>query len=207
MGKDYICLADKTKSLEKTIPRDEYLRKDCPAIPDDLLEIEFSYVQKASEPVSNAIKKLLNITSEYNQYRNYLSTEIIAKLIRNVRTEIFRDSILSTQSVISPMEELELKEINSHLNGVMEYVTEKIESQYLSTGKITQEKANIYRNALRDVLNDLLQRRNGSSYFRHLKSYLPELTQKQYRDEERSIFEYLAKIAKREFRKKLSQLL
>ena len=73
--------------------------------------------------------------------------------------------------------------------------------------KITKEKADIYCKALRDVLTDLTHDRNGSSYFRNLKFYLPNLTQKMYRENERSIFEYLAKIAKRHFRKHLAEML
>lgn len=207
-GKDYVYLsANKNGNSHNGNGWNDELRKNFPAMPEDFLESEFLEVHNTSDPITVSVRKILTIIGEFNQYQNYLPIEVISRIIRNLRSERFRDSIIAHQTLFSPMEELQLKEIDEHVNRVMEYVSVKINSQYLSTGKISAEKAAIYQQALKDVLYDLLQRRNGSSYFRHLKSYIPQLTQKQYRDQERSVFEYLAKIAKREFRKKLTQLL
>lgn len=207
-GKDYVYLsANKNGNSHEGNAWNDELRKNFPAIPEDFLESEFLEVHHNADPITVSVRKLLTLIDEYKQYQNFLPIEVISRIIRNIRTERFRDSIIAHQTLFSPMEELQLKEIDEHVNQVMEFVSEKINSQYITTGKISSEKAAIYQHALKDVLYDLLQRRNGSSYFRHLKSYIPHLTQKQYREQERSVFEYLAKIAKREFRKKLSQLL
>ena len=77
----------------------------------------------------------------------------------------------------------------------------------MRTQKLPEDKAAIYHRALRDVLYDLIQKRDTSSYYRNLKFYMPELTQKEYRQQERSVFEYLAKLAKKEFRKYLCEML
>lgn len=207
-GKDFICYADnQNHNKGKTQPSDEKLRKNMPVIPDDLLASEFSDLHNIKDPISISVKKLLDIVADYEQYQNFLAIEVISRLLRNIRVEQFRDGIMNMQLVFSPLQELELKEIDDHVDDVMKIISKKIHAQYLSSGKISPEKAVIYNSALRDVLYGLLQRRNGGSYFCHLKSYITSLTQKQYREQERSIFEYLAKIAKKEFRKKLLNLL
>jgi hypothetical protein len=150
---------------------------------------------------------LLNTVNEYDGYQRFLAIEVISRLIRNVMSQDFRDRMLVNSKIASPLDQLEDKEISRLLDKVMIKMWEKIYNQYLLSGKITQEKAEIYYKALRDVLTDLTGDKNGSSYFRNLKYYLPDLTQRMYREKERSIFEYLAKVAKRRFRRSLSQML
>ena len=111
------------------------------------------------------------------------------------------------ENVPTPLDHLECKEIEGYIRVVINSVESKIDSQYLRTGKLPRSKAKIYSKALEDVLYDLIHKKDNSSYFRNLKYYLPELTQREYRQNERSVFEYLAKVAKKEFRKHLKELL
>jgi ribonucleotide reductase beta subunit family protein with ferritin-like domain len=57
------------------------------------------------------------------------------------------------------------------------------------------------------VLDDITHSKKIESYFRHLRKYIPDLTQRRYREEERTIFEYLGKLTKKWFRELLKDLL
>ncbi len=185
----------------------EYLRRSKPPVPHDVLHSRFIDIYSPSDSVSSSIRKILRSVMETEDYQNYLSLESLVKLIRRAKFDTARENIKPNESTPTPLDELESQEIESYIDVVMDKVRSKIHSQYLDSNKIDAERAVIYEKALRDVLFDLIQKKDTSSYFRNLRYYLPELTQKQYRQNERSIFEYLAKVAKREFRGHLKQLL
>ncbi|MBD3375597.1 hypothetical protein GF406_11225 [candidate division KSB1 bacterium] len=185
----------------------EFLRRDKSSMSEDLLNSRFIEIYQPNDSVSTCIRKLFERIYYYEEYQNFLSLDSIVKLVRNIKFDAFRERLLEDDFVATPVDELESKEIESYISVVMKTVGQKIESQYLRTGKLDQERADIYYQALRDVLHDLIQKKDNSSYYRNLKYYLPELSQQEYRSEERSVFEYLAKVAKREFRKHLKELL
>ena len=183
-----------------------YLRRAKPPIPEEILHNRFIDIYNPNDSVSSSIGKLLEAVYQLEEYQNFLSLESVVKLLRKVKFEAFRERVKAEEHVPTPVDNIESKEIESYIGVVMESIWSKIESQYLLTGKLSSEKAHIYNNALRDVLYDLIQKKDNSSYFRNLKYYLPELTQQEYRQQERSVFEYLAKVAKKEFRKYLKEL-
>lgn len=185
----------------------EYLRRKNPPIPEDILHTRFIDIYNPSDSVSSSIRKLLKTVHEFQDYQNFLPVDTIVKLIRRVKFNAVKERLSADEIVPTPLDMLEVKEIESYIDVVMEKVEGKINSQYLRSNKLDQERAEIYAKALRDVLNDLIQKKDNSSYFRNLRHYLPELTQREYRQNERSVFEYLAKVAKKEFRKHLKELL
>lgn len=213
MGKEYVYSRKNGRNGNHLPKRHEayldplYLRRNSPPIPDELLEHRFLEMHHLNDSIFTSINKLLKTVGEYQGYQRFLAVEVISRLIRNVMSQDFRERLLANAKMESPLDQLEDKEISQLLDKVMVRIWNKIYNQYLLTGKLTQEKANIYYKALRDVLTDLTLEKNGSSYFRNLKYYIPNLTQKIYRERERSIFEYLAKVAKRHFRKHLTELL
>jgi hypothetical protein len=211
MGKEFVFFKNGLK-IDESNPKGHeaiatYLRKSNPPIPEDYLHTRFINIYNPNDSVSNSINKLLKTIYTMEAYQNFLSIEKVVKLIRSVKFDAFRQRLISEENVPTPLDNLESKEIESFISMVMETIWNKIDAQYMKTGKLTSKKANIYNKALRDVLYDLIQKKDNSSYFRNLKYYLPELTQREYRQNERSVFEYLAKVAKREFRKHLKALL
>ncbi len=211
LGKDYVFYTNGYALFEDQPSwSDEllaYLRKTALPLPEDILLNHFMEVYSPNDSVATLVQKLLQSIHSLDEYQNYVSLESIVKLMRNMKMESFRERMTAEESVPTPLDQLETKEIESYIDVVMERIWQKIDSQYLSTGKLSRDKADIYHKALRDVLDDLIQKKNNSSYYRNLKFYLPELTQRDYRQRERSVFEYLAKVAKREFRKHLEELL
>jgi len=211
LGKDYIFYTNgytiESKDVQWNTRLLKYLRKGASPIPEDVLQSHFLDVYNPNDSMATMVRKLLQSIHSLEDYQNYVPLDSIVKLMRNMKMDSFRERMAEEESVQTPLDHLESKEIESYIDVVMEIVWGKIESQYLRTGKLDNNRGEIYHKALRDVLYDLIQKKNNSSYYRNLKYYLPELTQREYRQNERSVFEYLAKVAKKEFRKHLEELL
>lgn len=205
MGKEFVFYTNGHKIDQENVDIDDaelaqYLRRTNPPIPEDVLQSRFIDVYQPNDSVSSAIGKLLETVYKQQDYQNYLSMDIVVKFLRKVKFEAYKEKVKSDEHVPTPADHLESKEIEDYIGVVMELMWEKIDKQYLRTGKLPSYKAEVYNKALRDVLYDLIEKKDNSSYFRNLKYYLPNLTQQEYRKQERSVFEYLAKVAKREFR-------
>jgi hypothetical protein len=211
MGREFVCFSKYGgNGLDTTtLGKDERirLRCHCPPYPDELLESRFFSIHNPNDSVSTSIKKLLKEVQETEGHKNFLSIEVIARMIRCVRNEMFRENVGCDSTDTTPMEYLQLKEINEAKEQVLTIIEKKIQNTYLSGGKPKRKRAEIYKDALIDVLDDLVHHRKSDSYFHLLRNRIPGLTQQQYRNEERTVFEYLAKVVKKEFRKKLKLLL
>jgi hypothetical protein len=209
MGKEFVFYTNGAQIAEATWGRElvAHLRKDRPPIPEDLLHARFLDIYSPNDSVSTAIRKLLEFVHSLDDFQNCLPMDAIIKLLRSIKFEAFRERLLNEDLEPTPLDHLESKEIESYIGVVMNDIRQKIQDQYVDTGKLDDSRAETYYKALRDVLYDLIQKKDNSSYYRNLKFYLPELSQREYRQQERSVFEYLAKVAKREFRKHLKELL
>ncbi len=203
--KNGLCLPpDQPVDIELIGP---YLRRHRPPIPEDVLHARFVEIYSPGDSVSGAIRKLMQMIHDAEEYQNFLPMDVLAKLIRRIKLEAVKEKLDAEDAVPTPLDILESKEIENFVDAAMKKVEKKIYCQYLRSQKLDEGRARIYSNALRDVLFDLIQKKDNSSYFRNLRYYMPHLTQRDYRQNERSIFEYLAKVAKREFRRRLRELL
>jgi hypothetical protein len=177
------------------------------SIPERLLFQHFLETYDPSDSVASMIKKMLAIVCNFPEYQSYLAIDVIASIIRDVTFQHVREKLSNDVDMNSPLNDLQAKEIE-HVNlNIIDLIHHKINNQYLKKMKITPEKAEIYCKAIIDFVNELTQGKETDSNFRYLRRYIPELSQQQYREEERSIFEYLVKITKKSLRKKLKELL
>ncbi len=184
-----------------------HLRTDLPAIPERALRSLYLSIYRPKEPVAAAVRKMLAAVAEDARYKNYLAIDQIARIMRSTNFELARHRLLNQFVEPSPLDHLRLKEIEEAKEKVAERIRRKIFNQYVRSAKLTPERGEIYYRALCDLLDDISQGRRTDSYFHHLRRYLPDLTQKAYRTQERTIFEYLGKLVKRWFRELLIQLL
>ena len=184
-----------------------YLRKDKPNIPEKSLRSYYLDDYNPKDHVSTSIRKMLSVVSEDARFQNYLPTDVIARLIRHTNLEIVRTRLLAQIEDTSPLDYVRMQEIDRAKKKVLTKIRAKIEKQYVASGKITPEKGEIYYRTLADVMDDITHSKKIESYYRHLRKYMPELTQKRYRREERTIFEYLGKLTKKWFREYLKDLL
>ncbi len=176
-------------------------------IPEKLLYQHFLERYDPSDSVAAMMKKMIEIVTSYPEYQHYLALDIIATIIRDVTFQHVREKLSNNVDVNSPLSDLQAKEIDQVNQEIITIIHQKINQQYLRKKKITSEKAAIYCRAIVDFVNELTQGKETDSNFKYLKRYIPYLTQKQYREKERSIFEYLVKITKKSLRKKLKELL
>ncbi len=177
------------------------------SIPEKLLHQEFLEKYVPGDSVANMIKKMLNIVESFPDYQPYLAIDVIAAIIREVTFQHVREKLSNDIDEHSPLSDLQSKEIEQVNAFIINAIHQKINQQYLRKKKISSEKAEIYCRAIVDFVNELTQGKETDSNFRYLKRYIPNLTQQEYREKERSIFEYLVKITKKSLRKKLKELL
>ncbi len=177
------------------------------AIPEKLLYQHFLEKYDPSDSVATMMKKMLQITQSYGEYQHYLGLDVIASIIRDVTFQHVREKLSNDVDENSPLSDLQSKEIDQVNQAIIDIIHQKINQQYLRKRKITPDKADIYCRAIVDFVNELTQGKETDSNFRYLKRYIPNLTQQEYREKERSIFEYLVKITKKSLRKKLKELL
>lgn len=184
-----------------------YLRKSKPSIPEKTLKNQYLELSTAKDHVSTTIRKMLSVVKTDERFQNFLPTDVVARLIRHTNLEMVRTRLISQIEDISPLDYVRLKEIERAKKRVLQRVRLKIHSQYVASGKVSTEKGEIYFKTLADVLDDITHSKKIESYFRHLRKYIPDLTQRRYREEERTIFEYLGKLTKKWFRELLKDLL
>jgi uncharacterized protein YqeY len=184
-----------------------YLRKDKPTIPEKSLRSQYLDEYNPKDHVSTSIRKMLTVVSDEENFQNCIPTDVVARLIRNTNLEVVRSRLLAQIEELSPLDYVRMQEIDHAKHNVLRKIKAKIQNQYVASDKISQEKGEIYYKTLADVMDDITHSKKIESYFRHLKKYMPELTQKRYRREERTIFEYLGKLTKKWFREYLKDLL
>ena len=189
------------------LPDSTYLRKLQPSIPEKSLRGEYLSLFTPKDPVSAGIRKMLKVVKEDERYRNFLPLDMVARIMRHTNIEMARDQFSDQNSDSSPLDDLKLKEIEKRKISVLNRIEKKIQSQYVDTEKISPEKGQIYYKALADILEDISQGKKYDSYYKHLKRYLPNLSQRAYRSQERTIFEYLGKLIKKWLRESLIELL
>lgn len=184
-----------------------YLRKTKPSIPEKMLKNNYLELSTAKDHVSTTIRKMLSVVKIDERFQNFLPTDVVARLIRHTNLEMVRTRLIAQIEDLSPLDYVRLKEIEHAKKRVLQRVRQKIHSQYVASGKVAPEKGEIYFRTLADVLDDITHSKKIESYFRHLRKYIPDLTQRRYREEERTIFEYLGKLTKKWFRELLKDLL
>ncbi|MDZ7304829.1 MAG: hypothetical protein ONB44_22095 [candidate division KSB1 bacterium] len=195
------------KATELSDEELSYLRKAKPSIPEKTLKTQYLDLYTAKDHVSTTIRKMLAVVKEDERYQNFLPTDVVARLIRHTNLEMVRTRLIAQIEDVSPLDYVRLKEIERAKRKVLQRVRQKIHTQYVASSKISPEKGEIYYKTLADVLDDITHSKKIESYFRHLRKYIPDLTQRRYREEERTIFEYLGKLTKKWFRDLLKDLL
>lgn len=184
-----------------------YLRKAKPAIPEKSLKQNYLELYAPKEHVSSTIRKMLSVVENDERFQNFLPTDMVTRLIRHTNLEVVRNRLIAQIEDVSPLDYVCLMEIERAKQRVLQRVRHKIQNQYVASNKIVTEKGEIYYKTLADVLDDITHSKKIESYFHHLRKLMPDLTQRRYRQEERTIFEYLGKLTKKWFREYLEDLL
>ncbi|MBN1351039.1 hypothetical protein JXJ21_16580, partial [candidate division KSB1 bacterium] len=183
------------------------LRRLQPAMPERTLKHKFLIHFEPRDPVSTIIRKMLMVIAEDPLYQNFLALDVASNLIRIINQELVHERLISGTDSESPMDFVRHKEIELAMNETAQFIATKLKQQYVQKNKLDSQKATIYLNSITDMINDLAGGKETESNFSYLKRHIPNLTQQQYRQDERSIFEYLVKLTKNDLIKNLKALL
>ncbi len=186
-------------------PSEGGLRRSFPTIPERELRQRFLMAHAANDSVPVSIRKILSIIEELPQYQNCVPVEIVARVIREAHSHLLHSHIREKSRAESPFEHLQDQEIQEVVATVDALIWEKLK-RYVWRRKLTLPVAEAYRYALKDVIQDELDHHRRLSYYQHLKHYLPDLAYLDYRTKHRSVFEYLAKLGRRELTARLRRL-
>jgi len=111
--------------------------------------------------------------------------------------------ILTNQKYFEESKSLEMS-IKIHIKETISKIDQKILKKYVLETKINAIERQAYHDALYAILKDFSNNYNGYSYFDYLSIELSSLiSKKDYYEKYRRQFEYLAKIAKRQFSAKI----
>lgn len=203
MGREFVYLNNRYFQLNN----DNNIDSDKKLIPEKILLYYFLEKYSPSDSISSMLNKMMQIVEDLPDYHNYLAIDLISTIIREVTFQHVHDKLSNNISDTSPLHDIQKKEI-SHVNQlVINFIHQKIYNQYLYKNKISSEKAQIYCMAIADFVNEITLDKDTDSNYKYLKRYIPDLTQKSYREQERSIFEYLVKVTKKSLIKNLKKLL
>jgi len=194
-----------TSDTPLAVPLPKDLKKKL--IPEKELFHYFLEKYQPSDSVSAMLEKIMDIVASLPQYHNYLAVDLIASIIREVTFQHAYERLSDDIDRSNPLDDIQSKEIDKINRHVIRSIHHKIHTQYLQKNKISPEKADIYCRAISDFVYELTRDKATDSNYQYLKRYLPNLTQKSYREKERSIFEYLIKLTKKSLRKRLKELL
>ena len=209
MGREFVCYKNNTNSADEKqdSPKSKHFENDKTVIPEKILFQYFLEQYSPTDSISGMLDKMMEIVDELPDFNNYLAIDLISSIVREVTFQHVHEKLSNNIADNSPIHDIQKKEICHVNNLVVKLMHQKINDQYLSRNKITPQKANIYCMAIFDFITELTQDNDTDSNFKYLKRYIPELTQRSYREQERSIFEYLVKVTKKSLRNKLKELL
>ena len=207
MGREFVYLIQPPYQEDQTSSVNVSDDKTPSGLTDKFLIQQFSDHYCPTDSVSTMMKKMLETAAAPPFYQTCLPIDTIANLIRDITFNQFKEETGKDIDNASPFHDLQLKEVDAVNKHVINLIHQKIQLQYLKKNKIDHPKAEIYFKAINDFVQDLTHERECESNFRYLKRYIPNLSQKSYRDNERSIFEYLVKVTKKSLQKKLKELL
>jgi hypothetical protein len=209
MGREFVCNKKNSNTGvdKQEIPKNNHLENKKNVIPEKILFHYFLEQYSPTDSISSMLNKMMKIVDGLPDFHNYLAIDLICSVVREVTFQHVHEKLSTDVADNSPLHDIQKKEIYHVNHMVVKQMHQKIKNQYLSRNKITPQKANIYCMAISDFITELTQDQDTDSNYKYLKRYIPGLTQKSYREQERSIFEYLVKVTKKSLIKKLKKLL
>lgn len=175
-----------------------------PTIDDATLEQEISGILAGADDIPELLKLLAGVMSSQDSFQRRIRLMSLAALIKAG----YRKMAAPGGETVRPDTVGLLDDARRTIHEECRKISDTLESRYVGKGKMSSETFRCYMKAIEQVLiSDFLDSGEGSmTYFEALHAQLPELTTMAYRDDHRTIFEYLAKMAKDAVRRKLKEM-
>lgn len=89
----------------------DFLRSHLPQIPEKTLREMYLDDFNPKDHTGTRVRKMLWVLVDDEQFQNYIPVDVIVRLIRLTTEEVFRDGLRSRATVDSPLDYIQLKEI------------------------------------------------------------------------------------------------
>ena len=173
-------------------------------MPCDHLEREFSHTVLVHDSIPEMLYKLHALLVEEGTYQRAVSLVSAGLLCKNV----YKLGWETEQEADVIEEKIDMGFFARIVDNVCQAIQHEMYRTYVEKGKCTDAMFTNYIQATKSILNASYvdEHLDGSTYFDYLQVQMPELTRENYRNDHRTILEYLTKIGKQRLRTQLKTL-
>lgn len=150
------------------------------------------------------LRRVLDVIAEQTEYRRACALFDLTLVLKHriVRERVPLESIATEEHSVLGMD------ISTIVEEQMQVLRARWYRDYVSSGKLTEERYANYSKALNDLITDLFVLNNGQDLAHpdYLTPYMPGLSRESYRRDHRATFEYMVKVARKTIGATLQEL-
>lgn len=171
--------------------------QELPTMPEDFMRIKLCSRLEEQMQIPQILTCTIDILQNQNEYRRRFSLVILAKIIRESFVLIHDHNEPKT---LIPAAEKQLlkKDVEKLLNRSVNKVKNDVASGYVKRRKINPDHVNVYFETAADIVYDDLTEQSGLSQFDRIKNYLEDLEYEQFRQNHRSVLEYMVRLIRKD---------
>ncbi|MDP2886154.1 MAG: hypothetical protein Q8P51_14160 [Ignavibacteria bacterium] len=173
-----------------------------PPPPLDYLRQELSRIVLIHDSMPRMLKKLYDILQNQQEFQRTVPIICVGILLKEVYA---LGAEPEPETDDSPLKGLEEEDASRLVQAVCANLRTDIFSNYVGTGKMTENAFEAYLQATNGILSDLVLngRDDCKPYFEYLSNRIPELTKEEYINRHKSILERFVRVAKRGLSEKM----
>jgi hypothetical protein len=174
-------------------------------ISEEELENEVQSIIKTHDEIPSIIKKIVDYLSSQNLYQRKIRLASLALAIKRQFEKTGEYEVLKN---VQPDTTLVLEDARTIIQTACRDISSGMKSRYVDKGKVDENIFDLYFKAIeRFLCYEFLDGSDGEmTYFDCLKEFDPTMTKSEYKENHRTVFEYLAKLAKERVREKLKKM-
>jgi len=176
-----------------------------PSISDEELTGELTQAIREGDEVPQILERLADALSTQDTYQRKVGLMSLALAMKAAFKHLEESPRIEATAVEA---QLETDDVQTIIRETCDALCAEMKPRYLARGKLDGKTFENYFEAINDMLNgEFLESQNEKkTYYELLRGCIPGLTKSDYRENHRTVFEYLAKLSKRRAREKLKKL-
>lgn len=170
--------------------------RHCASISDRELTSRLIRSIRWGDTMPQILEKLAEMLCSQDIYQRKVGLMPLALAVK----DIFKNFDRSTADETTVVEaQLLAEDIQKIIRKTCDALSAEMEPHYVTRGKLDRKTFDRYLAAVNRMLSaEFLETRNDQkTYYEFLREYIPDLTNTEYREHHRTVFEYLAKLSKR----------
>ncbi len=176
-----------------------------PTISDEELRGELTQAIREGDGVPQILERLADALSTQDTYQRKVGLMSLALALKAA----FKHVEESTPAGITAAEsQLETDDVQTIIKETCATLCTEMKPRYLARGKLDGKTFDQYFEAISQMLNGefLELQTEPKTYYEFLRECMPGLGRAEYRENHRTVFEYLAKLSRRSAREKLREM-